>query len=66
MLILKICLILHTCSFQKMLSNFTCVLINLLIYVLKDGFKDRCVLKMMYNGVVAVFTVATSLNEVLD
>ena len=39
---------LNTCSFQKMLSNLTCVLIYLLIQcVLDDGFIDSCVLKIL-------------------
>ena len=38
---------LNTCSFQKMLSNLTSVLIYLLIQcVLEDGFIDSCVLKI--------------------
>ena len=41
-------LILNKCSFQKMLSNITCVLIySLTNCVLEDGFKDCCLLKIL-------------------
>ena len=39
-------LILNTFSFQKKISNTTCVLIySLTKFFLEDGFKDACVLK---------------------
>ena len=68
-------LILNTCNFQKkILSKLTCVLIySLTKCVLKDGFEDICVPKILPKNVhgevtvmeSAVCTVANFLNETL-
>ena len=43
-------LILNTCSFQKMLSNLTCVLIySLTKCVIEYDFRESCVLKILLN-----------------
>ena len=43
-------LILNTCSFQKMLSNLTCVLIySLTKCVIEYDFRESCVLNILLN-----------------
>ena len=55
------------CSFQKkMLSNLTCVLIySLTKYVLEDGFKDSCVLKICTESLYCICAVYCKLTCVL-